>query len=277
MNDHLNLRDGILIGILYIEIVRYLGTDKNLFIPETINVNGEVLTVKAIGGYAFCYCDFLNSVFIPNTIITIEAYIFNECSDIIAYCEQSSKPNGWIYQWDYIYDSYVNVIWIGGDIIIDGDFAFVIRYDGDEKYIEIVRYLGDDEKLIIPETINVNGENILVKKVGESAFKNNKTLKFVFVPKTMEVIKAQAFYGCTNLIDITFEKNSQLTDIYTNAFSDCSSLTSIIIPDSVTFIDQCAFSSCPNLTIYCEASSKPAGWHNKWNYTNCPVVWGYKG
>ena len=261
----------------YIEIVRYLGTDKNLFIPETINVNGEVLTVKAIGSYAFSYCDFLNFVFIPNTIITIDAYIFNECSDIIAYCEQSSEPNGWNYQWDYIYDSYVSVIWIGGDVIIDGDFAFVIRYDGDEKYIEIVRYLGNDEKLIIPETINVNGENIFVKKVGERAFENNKTLKFVFVPKTMEVIKAYAFCGCTNLIDITFEKNSQLTDIYILAFGSCHSLISIIIPASVTYMSQQVFDYCTNLTIYCEASSKPAGWSNNWNFTNCPVVWGYKG
>ena len=72
-----------------------------MFIPETINVNGEVLTVKAIGSYAFSYCDFLNSVFIPNTIITIEAYIFYECSDIIVYCEASSKPAGWHNNWNY--------------------------------------------------------------------------------------------------------------------------------------------------------------------------------
>ena len=210
---------------------------------------------------------------IPDSVTTIESSAFNGCTNLTIYCEASSKPDGWSSH----YLNNVIIVWIGGDVIIDGDFAFVIRYDGDEKYIEIVRYLGTDKNLFIPETINVNGENIFVKKVGESAFKNNKTLKFVFVPKTMEVIKAYAFYGCTNLIDITFEKNSQLTDIYIGAFASCYSLISIIIPASVTDISQQVFDYCTNLTIYCEASSKPAGWHNNWNYTNCPVVWGYKG
>ena len=36
------------------------------------------------------------------------------------------------------------------------------------------------------------------------------------------------------------------------------------------------FEYCPNLTIHCEASSKPSGWSDSWNGHQCPVVWGYK-
>ena len=57
-----------------------------------------------------------------------------------------------------------------------------------------------------------------------------------------------------------------------NAFEGAD-LTSIVIPDSVTIIDDKAFASCYSLTIYCEASSKPTSWNENWNNLSCPVVW----
>lgn len=36
-----------------------------------------------------------------------------------------------------------------------------------------------------------------------------------------------------------------------------------------------SFDNCTSLTIYCEATSKPEGWHSNWNSSNRPVVWGY--
>ena len=52
---------------------------------------------------------------------------------------------------------------------------------------------------------------------------------------------------------------------------------SIYIPNSVTTIGSHAFRDCSNLTIYCEASSKPSGWGSDWNYYNRPVVWSSNG
>jgi hypothetical protein len=57
----------------------------------------------------------------------------------------------------------------------------------------------------------------------------------------------------------------------------CTSLTSIVIPDSVKSIGAYAFYKCISATIYCEAESQPDGWDSNWNYSKCPVVWGYKG
>ena len=61
------------------------------------------------------------------------------------------------------------------------------------------------------------------------------------------------------------------------AFSECSALSSIVIPESVTAIGYCAFYACSSLTIFCQAQSKPSGWHEDWNLSHCPVVWGYSG
>ena len=49
-----------------------------------------------------------------------------------------------------------------------------------------------------------------------------------------------------------------------------------MIPTSVEKIDSYAFCKCDKLTIYCEVKSRPNGWGlDSWNYSDCPVVWGY--
>ncbi len=54
-----------------------------------------------------------------------------------------------------------------------------------------------------------------------------------------------AFSGCTGLTSITIPDS--VTSIGSNAFKGCSNLTSIIIPDSVTSISSNAFSGCESL------------------------------
>ena len=68
----------------------------------------------------------------------------------------------------------------------------------------------------------------------------------------------------------------EVTKIGNGAFWGCRDLASVVIPDSVTTIGEYAFCGCHNLTIYCETKSKPSGWDSDWNYSNRPVVWGYK-
>ncbi len=69
----------------------------------------------------------------------------------------------------------------------------------------------------------------------------------------------------------------KVTTIAESAFRGCTSLTGIVIPEGMAFIDAYAFLDCSSLTIYCQAQSKPSGWDTYWNFSNCPVVWGYSG
>lgn len=56
----------------------------------------------------------------------------------------------------------------------------------------------------------------------------------------------------------------------------CRLITSIFLPDSVTYIGADTFAGCRYLTIYCEAKSQPEGWNSGWNSYGCPVVWDCK-
>lgn len=63
----------------------------------------------------------------------------------------------------------------------------------------------------------------------------------VFIPNTVETIETFAFVGCnysSEITQITFEENSNLTTIVDYAFTGCNYLTEITIPASVSYWGQ---------------------------------------
>lgn len=70
-------------------------------------------------------------------------------------------------------------------------------------------------------------------------------IKKVNIVNGVTKIGQDAFYRCTNLMDISIPQS--VTEIESLAFFDCLSLENIIIPDSVTKIGLSAFAGCSSL------------------------------
>ncbi len=103
------------------------------------------------------------------------------------------------------------------------------------------------------ESISVSGNNTVYHSSGNCLIKTEtKELvlgcKNSIIPTNGSVtsIGSRAFSGCTGLTSITIPDS--VTSIGSSAFRGCTGLTSITIPDSVTSIDSYAFSGCTGLT-----------------------------
>ena len=97
-----------------------------------------------------------------------------------------------------------------------------------------------------------------------------------FVTTTNESIVIKDAYKDVKLVVMP---ESGVTTIGLRAFLNCTALSSITIPNSVTTIVSGAFVLWINTqTIYIRASSKPAGWDADWKSScNAKIVWGYTG
>ena len=66
----------------------------------------------------------------------------------------------------------------------------------------------------------------------------------IVIPNTLTSLGDNAFAGCSKITKVEFEAGSQLTQIPTGCFKDCSALQAIDLPDSLQGIGNSAFSGC---------------------------------
>ena len=97
-----------------------------------------------------------------------------------------------------------------------------------------------------------------VKSIGDYAFSSCTSLEGVIIPNSVTSIGDALFYNCTSLSSI--ELGTGITEIrgiydsgyygtgYFGMFGNCTSLTEIIIPNSVEIIGDGAFDSCTSLS-----------------------------
>lgn len=101
-----------------------------------------------------------------------------------------------------------------------------------EGKIKILRYLGDDTEIVIPDKI----QDLPVAELGKKAFYGRRELKRVAMPMHLESIGKSCFEGCTALETVQFP--GKLKAIKKRAFYGCEALRNLIYYPESTVLKQ---------------------------------------
>jgi len=137
-----------------------------------------------------------------------------------------------------------------------GRYNQILRID-QNNYLETVRiteYIGKRDVVVIPNRVAFRR----VTAIENSAFKNSKTVKKIFLPYSLVQIDSFAFNQCYYLEEVVIPDN--VTTICEHAFFCCKNLKNVVIPNSVISIGISAFERCKSLdTIILPNSIKSIG------------------
>ena len=120
--------------------------------------------------------------------------------------------------------------------------AFTLN-TADNTYIVSIGDAGGEPNIVIPAT----HETILVRHIAMHGFHNNDVLESVFLPSSIQNIRAAAFFNTPNLREIRLSKD--LRTIGDWAFEN-SGLTSVSLPASVTAIGVNPFFRCNDIETF---------------------------
>ncbi|MBO7618769.1 MAG: leucine-rich repeat protein [Bacteroidales bacterium] len=161
-----------------------------------------------IDSYAFCNCNRLTSIALPNSVTSIGECAFQDC-----YGMNAVYYLGDIHQWCNIqFDNYdSNPLHVARNLFIDNELL---------------------TDLVIPETVT---------EIKPYAFCSALCLTSLTIPNSVTTIGTMAFYACEGLTGSLTIPNS-VTMIGDEAFGLCTGFTgSLTLSNSVTYIGESAF------------------------------------
>ena len=213
---------------------------KSITIPDS---------VTGIEDFAFSDCTSLTSITIPDSVTSIGSSAFSGCTSLTSITIPDSVTS--IGQYAF-YDCTSIVIYCeatnkpsGWDTSWNISCPVVWNCNNNEVSVTGYRYFVADDGLryrVQDGIANIVGQS----KSLSGSIEIPASITYKDVAYSVTSIGGYAFDNCTSLTSITIPDS--VTSIGTSAFSGCTSLTSISIPNSVTSIGDYTFSDCTSLT-----------------------------
>ena len=237
--------------------------------------------LTSIGSYAFAGCRKLSVLEIPSGVIALSDYLFSGCTGLTAIALSDGLNRIGSYAFNGC--TSLNSINIPANVVSISSNAFsgcsgleemtlpfvgeskeatnasalfgyifgTTSYSGSTEATQV--YNGSSIKYYIPSglvKVNITGNSL-----NYGAFSNCVMINEITI-KNVTNIGSYAFSGCSNLNSIVIPNG--ITTISNNAFAGCSSLLSITVPSSISSIGDNAFSNCTDLaTVFLNGTTPP--------------------
>ena len=203
---------------------------ENLIIPDSIT---------RIGSSAFKGSDIVLTT-LPASIKTIDTSAFENCTGITSL----NLPEGISGIGNFAFRGCTNL----NSVTIPNTLTSI----GSESFSGCTGITEASVPTNALSAINKTALKKLTVTGGESInpwlFQNNNVLEEVSIASSVKTIGNNAFYQCTALKTVTFEGESQLTEIGGDAFEGCVLLSGVTLPETLTTIGNEAFNGCRALT-----------------------------
>ena len=210
-------------------------------------------TLQSIGNYAFYNCTKLEEIEIPALVKSVPYYGFYECTNLKKVALNDGLET--IGERAFYQCSNLQEMIIPNTVKTIGEYAFRNCYKLEKVVLpalleEIPKYAFAETAIMsidIPTT---------VKTIGEYAFSTCRNLRSIALPEGITDIASNTFRYCESMT--TIELPSTLETIGSYAFYQTKSLENIILPAALTNIGSNAFVGCVALErIYAMPQTPP--------------------
>ena len=181
--------------------------------------------VKSIGESAFMYSG-LKKVDLPDTVVDIGDYAFMECIHLSEINIPKCVEN--IGYWCFSNTDYL--------LDMESD-EYGCKYVGDI----LLGYTGKGVR-----RIKIRDGT---RMIAAGAFEDREFIEGVYIPKSVEIICEYAFYNCSRLKDVYFGEGSNLSELKSCTFGQCTYLEEIEMPENLKKIQDHVFINCAFKTI----------------------------